>query len=93
MCEYRSRTKTHVKIPDGLNVEQADVVFDWGMCWFKGQHIATGQCNVKAYNRQLRDLIHAGRAKPSFIVSHEIELSNAREAYSTSTRATTAGRK
>jgi glutathione-independent formaldehyde dehydrogenase len=61
--------------------KKGEIAFDWGMCWFKGQHIATGQCNVKAYNRQLRDLIHAGRAKPSFIVSHEIELSNAPQAY------------
>ena len=61
--------------------KKGEIVFDWGMSWFKGQRIATGQCNVKAYNRQLRDLIHAGRAKPSFIVSHEIELSKAAEAY------------
>jgi len=61
--------------------KKGEIAFDWGTCWFKGQHIATGQCNVKAYNRQLRDLIYAGRAKPSFIVSHEIELSKAREAY------------
>lgn len=61
--------------------KKGEVVFDWGMSWFKGQRIGTGQCNVKAYNRQLRDLIHAGRAKPSFIVSHEIELGRAAEAY------------
>ncbi|MDB5771349.1 MAG: Aldehyde dehydrogenase [Burkholderia sp.] len=61
--------------------KKGEIVFDWGMCWFKGQHIATGQCNVKAYNRQLRDLIHVGRAKPSFIVSHQLELSKAPEAY------------
>ena len=36
--------------------------------------MGTGQCNVKAYNRQLRDLIAAGKAKPSFIVSHELPL-------------------
>lgn len=40
-----------------------------------------GQCPVKAYNRQLRDLIHAGRAKPSFIVSHELNLEQAPDAY------------
>jgi threonine dehydrogenase-like Zn-dependent dehydrogenase len=57
------------------------IEFAWGMCWFKGQRIATGQCNVKAYNRQLRDLIHAGRAKPSFIVSHELKLDQAPDAY------------
>jgi glutathione-independent formaldehyde dehydrogenase len=61
--------------------KKGQIAFDWGMAWFKGQHIATGQCNVKAYNRQLRDLIHAGRAKPSFIVSHELELGKAPEAY------------
>ncbi|SNS92774.1 Threonine dehydrogenase [Noviherbaspirillum humi] len=61
--------------------KKGEIVFDWGLSWFKGQRIATGQCNVKAYNRQLRDLIHAGRAKPSFIVSHEIELGKAAEAY------------
>jgi glutathione-independent formaldehyde dehydrogenase len=32
-------------------------------------------------SRQLRDLIHAGRAKPSFIVSHELALDKAPEAY------------
>ena len=47
----------------------------------QGQRIGTGQCNVKAYNRQLRDLIHAGRAKPSFIVSHELPLDQAPDAY------------
>jgi threonine dehydrogenase-like Zn-dependent dehydrogenase len=36
---------------------------------------------VKAYNRQLRDLIEAGRAKPSFIVSHELKLDEAPDAY------------
>ena len=43
--------------------------------------IGTGQCNVKAYNRQLRDLISAERAKPSFIVSHELPLGEAPDAY------------
>jgi glutathione-independent formaldehyde dehydrogenase len=61
--------------------KKGQIAFDWGKCWFKGQHIATGQCNVKAYNRQLRDLIHVGRAKPSFIVSHELKLDQAPDAY------------
>ena len=34
--------------------------------------MGSGQANVKAYNRQLRDLIIAGRAKPSFVVAQEI---------------------
>jgi glutathione-independent formaldehyde dehydrogenase len=36
---------------------------------------------VKRYNRQLRDLIIAGRAKPSFVVSHELPLTEAPAAY------------
>jgi glutathione-independent formaldehyde dehydrogenase len=35
---------------------------------------------VKRYNRRLRDLIAAGKAEPSFIVSHELPLDQAPEA-------------
>lgn len=52
-----------------------------GKMFEKGQRMATGQCNVKHYNRQLRDLITAGRAKPSFVVSHELPLEQAPVAY------------
>jgi len=41
----------------------------------------TGQCNVKAYNRNLAKLIHHDRAKPSAIISHELPLSEAPMAY------------
>jgi glutathione-independent formaldehyde dehydrogenase len=36
---------------------------------------------VKRYNMQLRDLIIEGRAKPSFVVSHEVPLEEAPVAY------------
>ncbi|MGH3423377.1 MAG: aldehyde dehydrogenase, partial [Nocardioidaceae bacterium] len=36
---------------------------------------------VKAYNRHLRDLIVAGRAEPSFVVSKELPLADAPDAY------------
>lgn len=36
---------------------------------------------MKAYNRYLRDMIIAGKAKPSFVVSHEIDIDEAPEAY------------
>lgn len=52
-----------------------------GKFFEKGLRMGTGQCNVKKYNRQLRDLIIAGRAKPSFVVSHELPLDQAPEAY------------
>ena len=55
--------------------------FDFGRFWSKGQRIATGQANVKSYNRELCALISAGKAKPSSIISHEISLEEAPEAY------------
>jgi hypothetical protein len=47
----------------------------------QGLSLGTGQCNVKAYNRYLRDMIIAGKAKPSFVISHEIDLTDAEVAY------------
>jgi glutathione-independent formaldehyde dehydrogenase len=61
--------------------KQGKVAFDYGMYWFKGQQMGSGQAPVKKYNRQLRDLIAAGKAEPSFIVSHELPLDQAPEAY------------
>jgi glutathione-independent formaldehyde dehydrogenase len=53
----------------------------FGKLFEKGLRLGTGQCNVKRYNRQLRDMIIAGRAKPSFVVSHELPLTDAPAAY------------
>ena len=61
--------------------KQGQIAFDMGKFWFKGQHIATGQANVKAYNRKLCNLIQAGKAQPSQIVSHELPLEQAPDAY------------
>jgi len=61
--------------------KKGKLALDFGKMWMKGQSVATGQCNVKHYNRYLRDLIHEGRAKPSFIVSHELNLDEAADAY------------
>jgi glutathione-independent formaldehyde dehydrogenase len=55
--------------------------FDLGTAWSKGIAFGTGQCPVKAYNRELRDLIIRGRAEPSRIVSHQLPLERAPEAY------------
>ena len=43
--------------------------------------MGTGQAPVMRYNRHLRDLIIAGRAQPSFLVSHELPLERAAEGY------------
>jgi threonine dehydrogenase-like Zn-dependent dehydrogenase len=40
-----------------------------------------GQCNVKAYNRALLNLIMQDKARPSYIVSHELPLRWAPEGY------------
>lgn len=61
--------------------KEGKLAFDFGQFWFKGQRIGTGQANVKAYNRRLANLIQAGKATPSMIVSHELSLAQAPEAY------------
>ena len=68
----------------GASNEQAKegrIGWDYGTFFTKGQRMGTGQAPVKRYNRQLRDLIIAGRATPGFIVSHELPLSQAPEGY------------
>jgi len=60
---------------------KGQIAFDWGQFWMKGLQLGTGQANVKAYNRRLCELIRVGKAKPSFIVSHELPLDDATEAY------------
>lgn len=57
------------------------ISLSFGKLFEKGLTIGTGQCNVKSYNRYLRDLIIAGKAKPSFVVSHEINIDDAEDAY------------
>jgi glutathione-independent formaldehyde dehydrogenase len=61
--------------------KEGRIAFDYGTAFTKGISIAGGQCPVKKYNRYLRDLIIAGRAEPSLIVSHEVGLDEAPDAY------------
>ena len=55
--------------------------FDFGTLFQKGQRVGTGQCPVKRYNETLRDMIIAGKATPSLLVSHEVPLDEAADAY------------
>lgn len=48
-----------------------------GKLFERGRRSGTGQANVKAYNQHLRDLIVAGRAEPSFVVSKKLPLPDA----------------
>ncbi|WP_052889324.1 glutathione-independent formaldehyde dehydrogenase [Thermogemmatispora carboxidivorans] len=69
--------------PGGVDphAREGRLLISFGKLFEKGLRLATGQCNVKRYNRYLRDLIIAGRARPSFIVSHHVPLDNAPTAY------------
>jgi threonine dehydrogenase-like Zn-dependent dehydrogenase len=66
--------------PDDL-AKQGKARFEFGNFWFKGQQMGTGQCPVKRYNRHLRSLIAENKVKPSWIVSHDLPLEQAPEAY------------
>jgi glutathione-independent formaldehyde dehydrogenase len=68
------------KGPDKL-AKKGEIAFDFGAFWSKGLSMGTGQAPVKAYNRHLCSLINAGRAKPSFIISHELPLDSGPDAY------------
>ncbi|HET7538020.1 MAG TPA: glutathione-independent formaldehyde dehydrogenase [Candidatus Didemnitutus sp.] len=61
--------------------KKGQIAFDFGSFFEKGLHMGSGQANVKAYNRPLCALIEAGRARPSWIVSHELPLEEAAEGY------------
>ena len=60
---------------------QGRIAWQYGTFFSRGHHMGTGQCPVMRYNRRLRDLIIAGRARPSFLVSHELPLDQAPEGY------------
>jgi glutathione-independent formaldehyde dehydrogenase len=69
--------------PGAPNEEAAEgrLLFEIGKFFEKGLTMGTGQADVKRYNRYLRDLIIAGRAEPSFVVSKELPLEEAPDAY------------
>ena len=65
---------------NGANGElpkEGRIPWQYGQFFTRGQRMGTGQCPVKGYNRERRDLIIAGHARPSFIVSHELPLDEA----------------
>jgi glutathione-independent formaldehyde dehydrogenase len=61
--------------------KEGRIGFDFGKLFQKGQRMGTGQCPVKRYNEHLRNLIIAGRAEPSLLISHELPLDEAPAAY------------
>lgn len=69
--------------PGAPNEDAAEgrLLFEVGTFFERGQTMGTGQADVKRYNRRLRDLIVAGKAEPGFIVSKELPLAEAPDAY------------
>ncbi len=70
--------------PGARDEQKKQGIFSFPLADFfsKGLTIGTGQAPVKKYNEYLRDLIISGRAKPSLIVSHRINIDQAPDAYS-----------
>jgi glutathione-independent formaldehyde dehydrogenase len=62
-------------------MQEGRITVDFGLFFQKGLKLGSGQANVKSYNRELRDLIHAGKATPSWIVSHHCSLDEGPDAY------------
>lgn len=60
---------------------KGELLYRIGRFFEKGQSMATGQADAKRYAHQLRDMIIEGRATPSFVVSQDLPLSQAPDAY------------
>lgn len=60
---------------------KGELLVKMGRLFEKGQSLGTGQADAKRYAHRLRDLIIAGRAEPGFVVSQELPLAQAPDAY------------
>jgi len=71
------------KDPKGVDAEAkvGHLTLPWAEIFEKGLQIGMGQAPVKNYNELLGDMIIAGRAKPSQIISHRLPLESAPDAY------------
>jgi len=61
--------------------KKGEYILPFGELWEKGMTVGTGQTPVKKLQPMLRDMIIAGVAKPSFIISHKISIEEAPDAY------------
>ena len=69
--------------PGAKDKEAKEGIFLFPLADFfdKAVTMGSGQAPVKKYNEYLRDLIITGKAKPSQIVSHRIDIKDVPEAY------------
>jgi glutathione-independent formaldehyde dehydrogenase len=65
--------------PGATSEHAKQAIFPFSIAEFfdKGITMGSGQAPVKKYNEYLRDLIVNGRAKPSKIISHRIQIEQA----------------
>ncbi len=56
-------------------------LFPYGLLWIKDARLAGGLCNVLAHWSDALALVEHGRIDPSTVVSHELSLAEAPEAY------------
>jgi glutathione-independent formaldehyde dehydrogenase len=73
-------TKADPGAPDGAR-QRGQLMLPLGELWEKGVTVGMGQCPVKKYDRQLRDLVIAGKAEPGTIVTHHVDLEDVPEMY------------
>jgi glutathione-independent formaldehyde dehydrogenase len=65
----------------GELARRGDLAIPWGELFRKDVTIGMGRDHDERYNAHLRDLIIAGRVKPSVVVSHRRPLADAAEAF------------
>ena len=67
--------------PVGEIERRGDLTVPWQTLFRKGITVGMGRDHDERYNTQLRDLIIAGRARPSQIVTHRLPLREAPDAF------------
>lgn len=67
--------------PQGELEKHGDLAVPWQTLFKKNIAIGMGRDHDERYNTQLRDMIIAGQARPSQIVSHRLPLSQAPDAF------------
>jgi glutathione-independent formaldehyde dehydrogenase len=69
--------------PNGVDeqAKQGEFMIPWGKIFNKGLRLGMGQAPVKRYNENLRNMIIAGKAKPSQIVTQRLPLEAGPDAY------------
>lgn len=73
----------YLPVDPGEKGPAAEGVYEYplGMIWDKGITVGGGQCPVRMYDHQLRDVVIAGGAQPGTIVTNHIPIEDAVDMY------------